>query len=231
MQEEEFDKFADEYYANHLANIRLSGERPEYFAEYKVEDLARLISPIFAGSIRILDFGCGIGNSVPWLKKHFPASILTGVDVSMKSLALAESRFSDMSDFVHFNGHALPFNNESFDAVIAACVFHHIPSEKHHGLLSEIYRVLKKQGHVLIHEHNPLNPLTRHAVNTCPFDSNAVLIRSGKLHKSIIDAGFTATRQEYRVFFPKMFGFLRPLETLLKSCPLGAQYFVSGVKD
>ena len=40
MDEAEFDKFADEYRALHAANIRLSGEDPEYFAEYKIIDIA-----------------------------------------------------------------------------------------------------------------------------------------------------------------------------------------------
>ena len=40
MDEAEFDKFADEYRGLHAANIRLSGEEPEYFAEYKVVDIA-----------------------------------------------------------------------------------------------------------------------------------------------------------------------------------------------
>jgi hypothetical protein len=40
MDEAEFDKFADEYRSMHAANIRLSGEDPEYFAEYKIADIA-----------------------------------------------------------------------------------------------------------------------------------------------------------------------------------------------
>ena len=34
MKKAEFDKFADEYYELHSANIRLSGESPDFFAEY-----------------------------------------------------------------------------------------------------------------------------------------------------------------------------------------------------
>ena len=40
MDEVEFDKFADEYRDMHAANIKLSGEDPEYFAEYKIADIA-----------------------------------------------------------------------------------------------------------------------------------------------------------------------------------------------
>ena len=40
MDEAEFDKFAAEYRNLHAANIRLSGEAPEYFVEYKIRDIA-----------------------------------------------------------------------------------------------------------------------------------------------------------------------------------------------
>ncbi len=40
MEQSEFDKFADEYRSLHAANIAVSGEGPDYFAEYKIKDLA-----------------------------------------------------------------------------------------------------------------------------------------------------------------------------------------------
>ena len=42
MDVAEFDKFADEYHNLHQENIRITGENPEYFAEYKIRDLTRV---------------------------------------------------------------------------------------------------------------------------------------------------------------------------------------------
>ena len=39
MDVSEFDQFADEYYAMHTANIAITRERPEFFAEYKIRVL------------------------------------------------------------------------------------------------------------------------------------------------------------------------------------------------
>ena len=39
MDSAEFDSFADEYYQQHVANIAITGENPEYFHEYKVKFL------------------------------------------------------------------------------------------------------------------------------------------------------------------------------------------------
>ena len=57
MDKAEFDKFADEYRALHARNIRISGEGPEFFAEYKVRDVARHLGAARSTVARILDFG------------------------------------------------------------------------------------------------------------------------------------------------------------------------------
>jgi len=57
----------------------------------------------------------------------------------------------------------------------------------------------------MIYEHNPFNPLTRHAVNTCSFDENAVLLKRVQVAKLFVKAGMEVVMQEYRVFFPAFF--------------------------
>ena len=82
----------------------------------------------------------------------------------------------------------------------------------------------------MIYEHNPFNPLTRHAVNTCPFDENAVLLTRAQVRKLFLKGGMEVVMQEYRDFFPAFLKFLRPLEKLLTWLPLGGQHFVVGKK-
>jgi SAM-dependent methyltransferase len=230
MQEHEFDKFADEYRTMHRQNISASGEGPEFFAEYKVRDLAGLIGKPHPLPLRILDFGAGIGTSVPWFRIYLPDAELTCLDVSRKSLGLGESRYPEQARFVHFDGHAIPFPDRSFEVAFAACVFHHIPCAEQPGLLAELHRVLAPGGCLVVFEHNPFNPLTVRAVNTCPFDENAVLLRCSALTKLLAGAGFVARTHRYRIFFPAFARALRPLEAYLGWLPLGAQYYVSGIR-
>ena len=92
MNEAEFDQFADEYYAMHVDSIAASGEGPEYFAEYKIIDIAREVSLSAhqpTDQLDILDFGAGIGGSVRYVNKHFPNARLTCLDLSQRSLAVA----------------------------------------------------------------------------------------------------------------------------------------------
>lgn len=233
MNEAEFDKFADEYHAALSAGIKLSGEAPEYFSEYKVADIASHWRPRLqpdASPLRLLDFGAGVGNSVPYVRKYFPGSRLTCLDLSQRSLAVAERRFPGAADYVHFDGAHLPFEAEQFDIAYAMVVFHHIPHEDHLALFQQMQRVLRPGGNLFIFEHNPYNPLTVRVVNDCAFDENAQLITARALRSNIQRAGFRSARARYRVFFPHGLRALRVVEPMLAWLPLGGQYFVHAVK-
>lgn len=233
MHKVEFDKFADEYKILHQKNVRLSGESIDFFAEYKIKDIFELFANRAANqnSLQILDFGAGIGTSIPHFLKYFPDAALTCLDVSEKSLEVGRSRFSGLANFQSFDGQRIPYPDNMFDLVFAACVFHHIPHSAHYNLLDEWLRVLKPGGTAVIFEHNPLNPLTVRAVNTCPFDENAELIRGTTFRKELLRVGFQNVGLRYRLFVPGVLRVLRPLERRLHWCPLGAQYFVHGTKQ
>jgi ubiquinone/menaquinone biosynthesis C-methylase UbiE len=230
VDEAEFDKFADEYRALHAENIRASGETPEYFAEYKVIDVARELARVGVAARSVLDFGAGVGYSVPFFARHLPEARVTCLDVSRKSLEVGAARHGNSAEFCHFDGRSLPRDDETFDIAFASCVFHHIAHEEHVALLEELLRVLKPGGWLFVFEHNPFNPLTRHAVDTCEFDENARLVRAGELRARARQAGFSAVRARYRIFFPRALRALRPLEAALAWLPLGAQYYVCARK-
>jgi len=233
MDRAEFDKFANEYRSLHQTNIAVTGEPPEYFAEYKIKDFARLIgtTPMMTRQGRLLDFGSGVGTSVRFVRRYLPKVRLTCADISMESLKLGVGQFEGEAEFVATDGLRLPFPDSTFDWVFTACVFHHVPHNEHHLLASELKRVLRPTGIIMIYEHNPLNPLTVRAVNACPFDENARLIRPQSLRRTLAGAGFARTRICFRVFFPRALRHLRILEQWLEWLPLGAQYYVCGVKE
>jgi ubiquinone/menaquinone biosynthesis C-methylase UbiE len=231
MEQSEFDKFAEEYHALLAHSTRISGEDPDFFAEYKIQDVAKLArNKQYPDNLRILDFGAGIGTSVPYFRKYFPGSRVTCLVVSEKSLQLGKERFPTQAEFTRFDGENIPYPDNYYHLAFAACVFHHIDAHQHLSLLMEIKRILKPNGTVIIFEHNPINPLTVRVVNSCPFDENAVLIRAGVMQNRIADAGFVKSHKHYRLFFPRFLNSLKPLEKYLHWLPLGAQYYVCGEK-
>ena len=228
----EFDVYAKEYGEMHRQSIRISGEPPEFFAEYKVKDAARLIAKNvgFDANVRILDFGSGTGGSTPFFAKHLPKARLTCADVSSESLRIAQERFSHLAEYKLLDGEELPFPDASFDFVFSTCVFHHIPEIKHVDILREMHRVLRANGLIFIYEHNPYNPLTVRTVNSCPFDANAVLIKPKTLRDRINAAGFADIKSTFRLFFPGPLRVFAWFEVLLGWLPLGAQYYATGRK-
>lgn len=219
----EFDLVADEYHTQHKKNLAITGEDPEYFAEYKIVDLASYIRAKNLPASNIFDFGCGIGNSVEHFRTHFPESDLCCGDVSRRSMEIAKARFSPKESYVHIED-SIPLPTGSQDIVFTACVFHHIPHEEHHQWLLELNRITRPGGVLAIYEHNPWNPLTVRAVRTCPFDVNARLIRSGIMKRRALDAGWCDVDIRYKIFFPSILKFFRPLEKYLSQVCLGAQW-------
>lgn len=227
MLEAEFDRVAADYEAQHAASIRLSGESTQFFADYKVkvakaEALRRNCRPT-----RILDFGSGIGASVRPLQRTFPEARIICLDVSSASLELSRGQHSGDLEFLTYDGARLPAALGEVDLVFVACVFHHIPAGCHVELLRQLKARLAPGGMVILFEHNPWNPLTRHAVSSCPFDRDAVLISAPEMRRRMIAAGFTETALAYRLFFPAALAALRPLERWLTWLPLGAQYSIA----
>ena len=219
----EFDLLADEYHDQHKANVAITGEGPEYFAEYKIADLAALVREQGLAARQILDFGSGIGNSVPFFRKHFPQSELHCGDVSARSIEIAQTRFPGKENYALISS-SIPLPSESQDIVFSACVFHHIPHEEHQHWLAELLRVTRPGGLLAIFEHNPLNPLTVRAVNTCPLDVNARLIRGATMRQRAVAGGWKSASVDYKLFFPSVLRSLRPLERHLGWLGLGAQY-------
>jgi SAM-dependent methyltransferase len=222
----EFDLLADEYHEQHKANVAITGEDPEYFAEYKIADLATLVRNRGFAASKIFDFGSGIGNSVPFFRKYFGQSELHCSDVSARSIEIAQTRFPGQENYVLIDNE-IPLPKHSQDIVFSACVFHHIPHEKHQHWLAELLRITRPGGLLVIYEHNPLNPLTVKAVNTCPLDVNAKLIRGGTMRQRALSAGWGDANVDYKLFFPSALKSLRPLEQHLGWLGLGAQYRLS----
>src|SRR5262249_8660734 len=151
----------------------------------------------------ILDFGPGIGNSVPAFRRYFPTAKLTCADVSARSLEVSRHRFPGEERYVVIEGRSFPLADQTFDLAFTSCVFHHISTAEHRRWLEELLRVTRPGGLLVVFEHNPWNPLTVRAVKTCPFDISAELISARTMRSSIRAAGWLVRETSYRVFFPR----------------------------
>lgn len=89
----------------------------------------------------VLDVGCGTGRLIRLLKDR--GAVVTGADISEEMIKIAGKKFPDIK-IVNADIENLPFEDNSFDVVIAAFVIVHLKSFK--KAFDEVYRVLKNDG-------------------------------------------------------------------------------------
>lgn len=110
----------------------------------------------------LLDVGCGSGRaSIPFAKNGVK---VIGLDISQQMVLRAKRKseklgIKDHVDYVVGDSENLPFKQNSFDAVLAFGVLHHVPAPQ--KMLQQMSKVLKNDGFYFGHENNKtiLRPL------------------------------------------------------------------------
>lgn len=216
----EFDHYGQDYRQLLERSIEGLGS-----VESAVDSKLKVIESILAAhpissSGRALDFGCGTGLLTDSLQRFAVRSF--GVDVSIASLKRSSAQESHLA---LFDGQDLPFQDNSFDLVVASCVFHHIRPEARRGIVLEIRRVLSQAGIFVLIEHNPYNPVTRFVVNRCEFDRDARLLSLFAARTLLLEAQFHPFRDGHFYAVPPVNRALCAVDSALSRLPLGAQYY------
>jgi SAM-dependent methyltransferase len=98
---------------------------------------------------KVLEIGCGIGSVVFELGRQ--GHDITGTDISGEAIAYGLKKYGDISLEVQA-AEALPYEDESFDAVLSFDLFEHIARIDTH--VSEVWRVLRRGGYYLFQTPN-----------------------------------------------------------------------------
>jgi SAM-dependent methyltransferase len=91
---------------------------------------------------RVMDLGCGAGDSVDLFRALDPEVDWVGVDIEDSYEVSGRTRAD--AEFVTFDGRRLPFEDSRFDLVYCKQVLEHV--EHPHELLREVARVLRPGG-------------------------------------------------------------------------------------
>jgi ubiquinone/menaquinone biosynthesis C-methylase UbiE len=101
-----------------------------------------------------LDVGCGTGRLLAFLHDAWPGLRLSGLDLSGPYLAEARRLIGPTARVKLIEGaaEALPFDDGSLDLVVSSFLLHELPGEIRDKALSEMARVVKPDGLVVIVE-------------------------------------------------------------------------------
>lgn len=225
----EFDEISKNYNDEVVVNMGGFGKYRDTTLFYKSQYLEYLLPETPKA---ILDFGCGIGMNIPYLKEYFPSTELFGCDISNKSILLAQENIKYCKFDTITTVEKLSIYENKIDCVFISTVLHHIPFDEHEKWISGLYGILKNGGHLIIFEHNMKNPLTKRMVEKTPMDKDANML-DAKYSKRILEKTFgekSFVKLGYTYFFPWRNKFFTWIEHRLAWMPLGAQYYVIAKK-
>jgi SAM-dependent methyltransferase len=211
-----------EYEALLRQGIRLSGEDRTFFVHGRVADLVAHLPRGFRPG-RVLDFGCGVGDTSRALAAAFPDANVLGVDSSAEAIAWASAHHGDAR--VAFAG-VEAVAGRTFDLCYLAGVLHHVRPDARRTVLETLGATLAPGGRLALFENNPWNPGTRMVMRRIPFDRDAVPVPPTEARRLLGEAGFACTSTRFLFYFPRPLRALRRFEPALAGLPLGAQYWV-----
>ena len=108
-------------------------------------------------SVRILDYGCGLGVFTRLISEHNSQAEVLGIDIDFESVRIANAWLGKRSHIEINNRSIEDLETSSFDFVISMQVIEHVHNVGNY--LQSISRVLKPEGILLITLPNIMNPL------------------------------------------------------------------------
>jgi len=137
---------------------------------------------------RILEIGCGIGGLVSELSGQ--GYDITGTDISREAIAYGLKKYDGIKLQVQ-PAETLQFEDETFDIVLSFDLFEHIARVDRH--ISEVYRVLRKDGFYLFQTPNKFSNIIFETLHTKSFQwrrYHPSLHSPGRLRRRMARHGF-----------------------------------------
>ena len=160
MSEENFDLIAAEYDESLPAHV---------VAHYLDKRVRFIVDRCPAGEG--LDVGCGTGVLAHRLAAE--GFTMTGIDPSQGMLDVMAADAPEVSGHRAF-GDDLPFEDASFDLVVTVAALHHVAEPKAvRGTLTEMARVVRPGGRIVVWDHNPRNPYWTILMRRVPQDDGS----------------------------------------------------------
>ena len=104
--------------------------------------------------LKVLDVATGTGRTLKQIRGAFPSIELTGIDLSSSYLKKASQNLNKSNEnlvqLIKGNAEKLPFPDESMHVLTCVFLFHELPPKARQNVLNECWRVLKKNGSLIL---------------------------------------------------------------------------------
>lgn len=140
---------------------------------------------------KIIDLGCGSGNSTQVLKSKWNDSDITGFDSSVAMIHAAQQKYPD---FKWIHGDINTWQDTSFDLIYSNAAFHWVPN--HQELIMRLINQLKKGGvlafQIPYHKNSGLHQLIQQIASESQWGNqfatakNAITIESPSFYYDIL---------------------------------------------
>ncbi len=124
--------------------------------QQSVEDInvmLALVGRSMGSYTSMLDFGCGCGRIMLWLKDLAGSASLHGVDIDERAIAWAAENLPWATFKANQPLPPLDYPDETFDLVFNHSVFTHIDEDYQDQWLAELRRVTRPGGHLVLSVH------------------------------------------------------------------------------
>jgi SAM-dependent methyltransferase len=105
----------------------------------------------------ILDFGCGCGRMLLWMENAVGAAALHGTDVDAEAIEWCRKHLPYARFTVNDPDPPLPYPDGAFDLVFNHSVFTHIDEQRQDRWLSELRRIVRPDGFVVLSVHGEVS--------------------------------------------------------------------------
>ena len=173
---------------------------PRHVAAHYIDKRTSLIKDLLPFGGLVLDVGCGTGQLAAAIAAE--GFDVFGVDLSAAMVAKARTR--GLQGTYAGVTTALPFADDSFDLALTVATLHHLETpERVAATVSEMGRVVKSGGFVVLWDHNPSNPYWPILMKRVPQDSgDERLVPREELLRDIRASGLRAHRVLRSGFMP-----------------------------
>jgi ubiquinone/menaquinone biosynthesis C-methylase UbiE len=104
----------------------------------------------------LLDCGCGTAPMISLLYDKYPEKHYTGIDLTPQMIEVAKAKNIPGAEFIVGDCENLPFEENTFDAIICSQSFHHYPNVQ--DFFNSVYRVLKPGGRLVLRDMTMARP-------------------------------------------------------------------------